>query len=285
MEVRRAADILLRSNSSPLTTFLIPASTARWAAQRQLRCKHATSRPSKFRRTFMTGSRNLALGPQSTAFPPPPPQSESAKSSSNEDGSSSSTDTERDQTQAKEDSRSDLSSLSSSLWSSTKNSAVHRTNPFSNSSASDMLKSFNRAAPQAYRSEIDISRMLDPLNSTPPPSRGLATTEERELYSTIDLEEMNSFIPGPIPRQPMRLNPSTGRSVSVGADVDVGRAFRMVDISCAQNRVRHESLKQRFHERGGLKRKRLRRDRWRKRFKEGFTATVARVNQLKRQGW
>ena len=84
---------------------------------------------------------------------------------------------------------------------------------------------------------------------------------------------------------PMRLNPSTGRSVQVGGGVDVGRAFNLLEMSCARNSVKHDFNYQRFHERGGLKRKRLRRQRWRKRFMEGFRATVMRVKQLKNQGW
>jgi small subunit ribosomal protein MRP21 len=84
---------------------------------------------------------------------------------------------------------------------------------------------------------------------------------------------------------PLRLNPSMGRHASVTQNIDVGRAFRMVEMSCGRNKVRGDANKQRFHERPGLKRKRLRRERWRKRFQEGFKATVNRVKQLKHQGW
>ena len=44
-------------------------------------------------------------------------------------------------------------------------------------------------------------------------------------------------------------------------------------------------MRQRFHEREGLKRKRLRNERWRRRFKEGFQRAVGRVVGMKRQGW
>jgi len=84
---------------------------------------------------------------------------------------------------------------------------------------------------------------------------------------------------------PLRLNPSMGRHASVTTTVDVGRAFRIVEMSCGRNKVRGDAAKQRFHERPGLKRKRLQRERWRKRFQEGFRATVNRVKQLKHQGW
>ena len=84
---------------------------------------------------------------------------------------------------------------------------------------------------------------------------------------------------------PIKLNPSTGRSVTVGQGTDVGRGFRLLEMSCARNRVRRDQTAQRFHERGGLKRKRLRRERWRKRFMEGFQETCRRVRELKKQGW
>jgi ribosomal protein S21 len=83
----------------------------------------------------------------------------------------------------------------------------------------------------------------------------------------------------------MRLEPSTGRSINVGTGIDFARGLRLLEQSCARNRVRADFTSQRFHERGGLKRKRLRRQRWRRRFMEGFKATVGRVKQLKNQGW
>jgi small subunit ribosomal protein MRP21 len=83
----------------------------------------------------------------------------------------------------------------------------------------------------------------------------------------------------------MRLTPSTGRTVVIGGNIDVGRGFRLLEQSCGRNKVRSDFNKQRFHERPGLKRKRLKSMRWRKRFMEGFRATVTRVKQMKAQGW
>jgi len=83
----------------------------------------------------------------------------------------------------------------------------------------------------------------------------------------------------------MKLNPSTGRSVAIHAQVDLGRGVRLLEMSCSRNKVRADSNSQRFYERGGTKRKRLRMMRWRKRFLEGFKATVGRVKQLRNQGW
>ena len=81
--------------------------------------------------------------------------------------------------------------------------------------------------------------------------------------------------------------PSVGRTVEIDPErnVDFGRALRTLDIQCAVNRVRSDLQKQRFHERAGMKRKRLKSERWRKLFKESFKATVTRVKEMRRKGW
>ncbi|KAF4555666.1 Ribosomal protein S21-like protein [Elsinoe fawcettii] len=90
----------------------------------------------------------------------------------------------------------------------------------------------------------------------------------------------------PVPL-PVRLGPNLGRTVKVNPtrNIDVGRAFRQLDILCTRNRVRTDFNRQRFHERPGLRRKRLKRERWRKHFKEGFKGMVALVKKMKKQGW
>ncbi|KAF3768136.1 hypothetical protein M406DRAFT_329169 [Cryphonectria parasitica EP155] len=82
-----------------------------------------------------------------------------------------------------------------------------------------------------------------------------------------------------------RLRPVIGRTVELQNGVDVARGLAILNMKCSLNRVRADQTKQRFHERGGLKRKRLRRERWRARFKEGFKATCSRVRVLAKQGW
>lgn len=91
----------------------------------------------------------------------------------------------------------------------------------------------------------------------------------------------------PEKKLPFKLNPSVGRTVRIDANrgMDVGRAFRQLDIMCARNRVKRDAARQRFHERPGLKRKRLKSERWRKRFKEGFKALVQKAMAMKKQGW
>ena len=88
-------------------------------------------------------------------------------------------------------------------------------------------------------------------------------------------------------KRTVRSRPAVGRTIEVMPErgVDVGRAFKNLDITCALNRVRLDQSRQRFHERAGMKRKRLKSERWRKMFKESFRATVMRVKEMRRKGW
>ncbi|KAH6659074.1 hypothetical protein BKA67DRAFT_543489 [Truncatella angustata] len=83
----------------------------------------------------------------------------------------------------------------------------------------------------------------------------------------------------------IRCVPRTGRSVQVGKGADAARTLKLLNMQCAANRVRQDFQSQRFHERPGLKRKRLKSERWRRRFKKAFKATCKRVDELRRQGW
>ena len=93
--------------------------------------------------------------------------------------------------------------------------------------------------------------------------------------------------PPPPPVPPMKLNSTVGRTIQVNENraMDVGRAFRTLESRCAQNSVKRDFMRQRFHERPGLKRKRLKSERWRRRFKESFRETIKLVQGLKKQGW
>lgn len=82
-------------------------------------------------------------------------------------------------------------------------------------------------------------------------------------------------------------SPRVGRTVEVNPRkrVDLSRALRNLNYQCAVNNVRRDQRQQRFHERPGLKRKRLRRENYRARFKQGFRLLVAKVKHMKKQGW
>lgn len=84
-----------------------------------------------------------------------------------------------------------------------------------------------------------------------------------------------------------RLNPSFGRTVTLDARKgrDIVRGIAVMGMMVARNKVKADFNRQKFHERGGLKRKRLNSERWRARFKLGFRAVTERVNALTRKGW
>ncbi|KAL1836998.1 hypothetical protein VTJ49DRAFT_4401 [Mycothermus thermophilus] len=109
---------------------------------------------------------------------------------------------------------------------------------------------------------------------------GLLTTWDESEFLTRSFG-LNSNAKAPM----LRLKPSTGRTVHVTDRIDVARSLRLLERMCAQNQVKHSTILARAHERPALKRKRLRRERWRARFKNGFQACVKRVFQLKAQGW
>ncbi|QSZ31864.1 hypothetical protein DSL72_001433 [Monilinia vaccinii-corymbosi] len=148
---------------------------------------------------------------------------------------------------------------SSALLNSLSNSAVK--NPFS-------------GPPRGSVSDSPFGRMQFP-------SKKPGGTSASELMA----ETQSAIDPPMPPRTPMRLSPRTGRTVDIRSNIDLPRGIRMLEASCALNRVRHDQMSQRFHERGGMQRKRLRRQRWRNNFMAGFKGIVDRVKQLKNQGW
>jgi small subunit ribosomal protein MRP21 len=82
----------------------------------------------------------------------------------------------------------------------------------------------------------------------------------------------------------LRLRPVTGRTVNVRHG-GVSDALKELGRKCMQNKVRNDEIRQRFHERPALKRKRKLRERWRARFKEGVNAAISRTMTLRAQGW
>jgi len=152
---------------------------------------------------------------------------------------------------------------------------------------SDLLNTFNEsagltemAARRARRTSsrnatgsdrIQLLNMLDPQRNT-------ADLKPRDNKpAKLAMPEPLSF----------KLSPSLGRTVRIDSrkGMDVGRAFRQLDIAVARNRVRADFTKQKFHERPGLRRKRLKSERWRRKFKEGFRGMVKMVNAMRKKGW
>ncbi|MCJ1413537.1 hypothetical protein MMC19_007643 [Ptychographa xylographoides] len=91
----------------------------------------------------------------------------------------------------------------------------------------------------------------------------------------------------PPPPPPVRLDAFVGRSEEVDdtKGVDLARALRKLEYKCIYNNVKRDAASQRFHERPGLKRKRLKSERWRKNFQLGFKAVVTKVIKMRNKGW
>ncbi|KAL6851351.1 hypothetical protein ACO1O0_008479 [Amphichorda felina] len=119
-------------------------------------------------------------------------------------------------------------------------------------------------------------------------------TDINKVLSTFASKyaESLSMSNDPVNQPRVRTAAVTGRTVFLGGEGWVRgaahspeHAFVMLNRLLREGRVKELWHRQRFHERPGLRRKRLKMVRWRKRFKGGFKATAARVCELKKQGW
>lgn len=234
------AESLLRSQTSSLTTFLAPASSARLAF-----------RPAQ--RAFATSARRCADDGKKTA---PAPVAEASKTTE-----------------------------STPSWAAGARS-TSRILPQSSKSDDDWLLNLNGGVPSQ-----DLAKGFNAVRNEKGPRSPLnrmddifANDKDGQDINEM-MQKLSSAFTAQAPKVALRLTPKTGRTVSIGAGVDVGRGFRLLEQSVARNKVRRDFTMQRYHERPGLKRKRLRKERWRKRFMEGFKATLDRVKEMKRQGW
>lgn len=118
-----------------------------------------------------------------------------------------------------------------------------------------------------------------------PDSERTPSSFTNDMYQA--LQQNTTLKPAKRAKRTVRSRPAVGRTIEVVPDrgVDVGRALRNLEVSCSANRVKLDQARQRFHERPGMKRKRLKSERWRKMFKESFRAMVTRVIEMRRKGW
>ena len=140
----------------------------------------------------------------------------------------------------------------------------------------------NPRAPVKSYQEIARKMQFPPQH---PDSERTPSSFSDDMYRA--LQQNTTPRPAKRAKRTVRSRPAVGRTVEVLPDrgVDVGRALRNLDITCAVNKVRQDQSRQRFHERPGMKRKRLKSERWRKMFKQSFRATVFRVMEMRRKGW
>jgi hypothetical protein len=263
MEIRRAGDALLRSQRSSFT-FLTPAISSRCPSivQRTLNSSYRR----QLKRSFASSARSAAArsAPVTTSASPPTQDADSEASEKSSKPLDWLTGTSSGRA-------SRLSSPQASLNTTESERLMNQ-----GSSATDLLAGLNAARAARFSSEFNIDRMTDPTTPKMP------KFEYAEMMR--DISKDISSAPPPS-RTPMRLTPTTGRTVYVTPQIDVGRGFKLMEQLVGRNKIKSTFNYQRFHERPGLKRKRLKSVRWRKRFMVGFRAAVNRVKQLKKQGW
>ncbi|KAI9774577.1 MAG: hypothetical protein M1840_002826 [Geoglossum simile] len=263
MEIRRLGGAIFRSRSSPLTSFILPSITnispAAWHTAQSIASRQY--RPA----LIPPHSRSI-----STKEPTYQQQSASTKDFPTKPGS----------TPARDNFDDDLISLLNLP------PKVDRRKPGTRSTASECEPESSAADIMAhyheYRSpgRIPTDRMLAPSPST-------NDNLNPDISSSRSLLNTPTHTVSPPPMPTMRLNASTGRSVTVNKHrgIDFARALRNLELLCRQNNVRVDFMRQRFHERPGLKRKRLKSMRWRKNFMKGFKGMVAKVDEMRKKGW
>lgn len=161
---------------------------------------------------------------------------------------------------------------------------------------SSMLPDRKTLPPRAFRprttrlnSDLEVAAELDRLNLNPLVRQQSSMLDGgRNNYNRPEYDVLN-FSRQSLPLQPLnppvRCDAYIGRAEAVGKGVTLARAIDKLNIKLAINKVRPDIKKQQFHERPGLRRKRLRRVRWRGRFKLGFVSTVQRVQKMTKKGW
>ena len=142
-------------------------------------------------------------------------------------------------------------------------------------------------ARKAYQAQAkqdgQIASMMSFPGTAGSPLHASTTEHAREvLRAAIDTLPVN-----PLTKRTVRSRPTVGRTIELDPSrgIDLARSYRMLNGLCAQNKIRSHLMNQRFHERPGIKRKRLKQERWRRFFKSGFVATVERVKEMRRKGW
>ncbi|KAL8792699.1 MAG: hypothetical protein Q9195_004674 [Heterodermia aff. obscurata] len=144
------------------------------------------------------------------------------------------------------------------------------------SSSADLLQDSFQAEIHRPEDESRFSREGKIINSMylPGEKPGEATRTAAALKSAVK----------PRNTATIRSRPSLGRTVDVSS-AGVARALQLLAYEIRDNNVREEQRRQKFHERPGLKRKRLKSERWRKRFKIAFKATLQKVHEMRKKGW
>ena len=277
MKAQRLGDVLLKSRPSPLFSFLAPSlSTSAWTSTTVQTIISLNRLEEPVRRRCLATSTSSLQSP-STAAAQKPEDDESGAST-------------RAAPQPKRG-RQTLDSLLDNFGLPPKPSSdsppVYNSPSQLNANRrpSDQLVRLARARDMSSGDHLRVRQgsITDGMKF----SREEESVMDRNTQSLVSREGMDNMIKVKPLMPPVRLDAFVGRSEDVNPlrGMDLGTAIRRLEIKCAYNNVRRDFQKQRFHERPGLKRKRLKSERWRKRFKVGFKAVVLKVKKMRKQGW
>ena len=272
MDLRRLGDSMLRYKSSPLLSFLAPAVPQAWLfGPNVLRVSlNSTKRENAIISPFCTTTRRRAGSYSSSGADQDfPKESSSSPRSNRESAPAFSADT---------DARAAIDSLLNGIipnprsGNSDQSSATDIRGAFRESR--ETIKTRESRRPGGFASMMEF-----------PPTPGVSRSMNPNAKVIQDLNGLRTL--NPRNKRTIRSRPSVGRTVELdpARGLDFGRALRKMNILCATNKVRADLMHQKFHERAGMKRKRLKNERWRKLFRDGFRATVGRVKEMRRKGW
>lgn len=286
MELCRALETALRlvPSTSPRCVPSGQQSRIQLHSQSSVRLKRSPTRSTRAIRTYTSTPFTLAQAaavkeedqedsPQDTRKAIQSSAQQAAPSQGTSYTSQTSEQKPRHRSQTRND---DLNNQISSLMGSDYGRRKPTTTRTRETSLAEVQELANWTADQKQSGSLNLN-FLDPIGTS-----GVTEFKTKPVSSP----ELRPFVPDTSP-PPMRLGPSLGRSIEVipGRNQDLGRALQMLGMVCARNRVRADATLQKFHERPGLKRKRLKSVRWRRRFKQNFQAVVRRVEEMRRKGW
>ncbi|MCJ1314977.1 hypothetical protein MMC15_000291 [Xylographa vitiligo] len=279
MRARRIGDALLRSGPSPLLlSFLAPSVSSQSWTSISLR-----PQPHIGRLQSLTSLRCLA-----TKTSPLSASAAAARKSDHEDYLQQ---PQRESTVKGSDRRDAVQALTAAITRSNK--------PKPRTNISRVMPTYTATANSSATRQTSADRFRK-ANEDDKRSSGYLNQKQGRIAEALDWGDSSDdsmgqligqgvdFVPAiPAVPPPIRLDAFIGRSEEVDPDrgLDLGRALKKLEVKCSYNNVRGDVQRQRFHERPGLKRKRLKSERWRKRFKEGFQAVVAKVQDMRNRGW
>ena len=289
MELRRLGDPILRPRATPLLSFLAPSVSQSWwliAASGSARNRLA-NKPRKTNSSFHTATCRSAESPASPTEIAKPEKNLPRPKASNAADLSFLKKPQKDSSNAPPKSSfsrrfapdQNVATLLDQTLGSLPNPAKREpSTPNIQSSADKTRKAWGTflERERGARTPGQVAQSMD--FPTPMDPQGNPSTS---LLNNIKLN------PAVRAKRTIRSRPTVGRTIEVYQEggQHVAGALKRLDILCQANRIRSDQFRQRFHERPGLKRKRLKSERWRKLFKASFKMTVARVQEMRRKGW